>query len=109
MYNAPSMTSRSSVYVVVEKFELWPPSRSIGVIRASGREGVMGARCSILSVGLAAGTQVCMRVCASAAVTESTSGVAFPSLHPVAFGRDRERRCSRCCTYGASIQSVNSA
>ena len=39
-------------------------------------------------------------VCASAVVTEFTSGVAFPSLHPVAFCRDRERRRSHCCTHG---------
>ena len=32
-----------------------------------------------------------MHVCASATVTESTSGVAFPSLHLVAFGRQEEK------------------
>ena len=32
-----------------------------------------------------------MHVCASAVVTESTSGVAFPSLHLVAFGRQGEK------------------
>ena len=31
-----------------------------------------------------------MRICAIAAVTESTSGFAFPSLHLVAFGRQGE-------------------
>ena len=58
-----------------------------------------------LSVGLAAGTQVYMRGFAS----ESTSGTAFQSLYLVAFGRDRERRRSRCYTHGALIQSMNSA
>ena len=32
-----------------------------------------------------------MHVCASATVTESMSGVAFPSLHLVAFGRQGEK------------------
>ena len=56
-----------------------------------------------LSVGLAAGTQVCMRVCENAVVTEPTSGVAFPYLHSVAFGTDMERRRSRCGAHGALI------
>ena len=72
------MTSRSSVYVVVEEIELWPPSPSIGVIRACGRGGlgrVMEVmltasmltvlRLNSLSVGLkqrtvAAGLHACM-------------------------------------------------
>ena len=36
---------------------------------------------------VAADPQVCMHVCASSVVTESTSGVAFSSLHLVSFGR----------------------
>jgi len=40
---------------------------------------------------IAADPQVCMHVCASAVVTESTSGVAFPFLHLVAFGREGEK------------------
>ena len=48
-----------------------------------------------------------MHVCASAVVTESTSGVAFPSLHFVAFGR--RRKDAAAAAHSALIQSVNSA
>ena len=40
---------------------------------------------------MAADPQVCMHLCASAVVIESTSGVTFPSLHLVAFGRQGEK------------------
>ena len=43
------MTSRSSVYVVVEEIELWPPSPSIGVIWACGRGGGVGNGSQVLT------------------------------------------------------------
>ena len=44
-----------------------------------------------------------MRLCARAAVTESTRWCVSISSCLA----DRERRCSCCCTHGALIQSVN--
>ena len=46
-----------------------------------------------------------MRECASAVVTESTSGVAFSSLHLVAFGRQGEKTQAAA----AHTESVNIA
>ena len=46
------MTSRSSVYVVVEEIELWPPSPLIGVIRACGRGGGAGSGSQVLTASL---------------------------------------------------------
>ena len=68
--------------------------------RGAGNDRESGAQCVYVNCisayqfihwAIAADPQVCMHVCASAVVTESTSGVAFPSLHLVAFGRQGEK------------------
>ena len=54
VYNyAPSMTSCSSVYVVDEEIELWPPSPSIGVIlRLRPRGGGSGNGSLVLTASM---------------------------------------------------------
>ena len=53
MYNyAPSMTSCSSVYVVDEEIELWPPSPSIGVILRPRGGGGSGNGSQVLTASM---------------------------------------------------------